>query len=66
MSKSGTPNIFDAFDFFDIRNRQLVAGYDMLRNLGNPGSARQVVLVGLLVVPGSMKVRRCLYVECSA
>jgi hypothetical protein len=54
MSKSGAPNIFDAFNFFDIQNRQLVAGYDMLRNLENPGSARQVVLVGLLVVLGSM------------
>lgn len=48
-----SPNIYDAWNFFEIQRRQLVAGYDMLRRQGESGSGRHVVLVGLLVALGS-------------
>src|ERR1700729_136445 len=54
MADDGTPNIWDAWNFFDIQNRQLVAGYDMLRTPVESGAGRHVVLVGLLVALGSM------------
>lgn len=54
MADDGSPNIWDAWNFFDIQNRQLVAGYDMLRVPVESGAGRHVVLVGLLVALGSM------------
>jgi hypothetical protein len=48
------PNIYDVFSFLDIQKKQLIAGYDMLRNERLAASERHVVLVGVLIALGSV------------